>query len=176
MAHWNDAQINKEAPIIRRVMRAAIAAAVAVIALAACSQPAPTFSLAGASVDPTHWCPGGASNAGYDLHAKIDARNDTAKPVTIDAVSAKLTLAAVNGPWLEPVGQVYDAGAVAVAPTTVAARSRATLDVVIPSACTSNRYGTSSSSSGHYNVTLGLETSAGAFTVTASNRHEILAA
>jgi len=157
-------------------MRISVALVVVVAFLAACSQAAPAFSLASATVDSTHWCPGGASNAAYDLHARIDARNDTATAVTIDAASARMVLAAVSGPWLEPVGNVYDANTVSVTPQTVAAKSRSMLDVTIPSACTSGMYGNGTSSSGQYRVTIRLETSAGALSVTASNRHEILAA
>lgn len=146
------------------------------VLVASCSQPAPRFSIAGATVDQTHWCPGGAANAAYDVHARVDAQNDTATAVTIQSASATMVLASVSGSWLEQVGDVYDAGSVTVAPTTVAARSRATLDVTIPSACTSGRYGTGTGSSGRYTVKLRLETSAGAFAVTASNPHEIVAA
>jgi hypothetical protein len=142
----------------------------------ACSQPQPRFSIAGATVDATHWCPGGAANAAYDLHARIDARNDTSRPVTIESASATMVLAAVTGPWLEQIGEAYDAGSVKVTPTTVAATSRRTLDAVIPSACTSGSYGSGPSISGDYTVKVTLETSAGRFVVTASNRHEIRAA
>ena len=141
-----------------------------------CSQPQPRFSIAGATVDATHWCPGGAANAAYDLHARIDARNDTSRPVTIESATATMVLAAVTGPWLEPVGEAYDADTVRVTPTTVAANSRATLETVIPSACTSGRYGSGPSISGDYSVKVTLQTSAGKFAVTASNRHQILAA
>ena len=157
-------------------MRISLATLILVAFLAACSQAAPEFSLASATVDSTHWCAGGATNAAYDLHARVEARNDTAKAVTIDSASARMVLAAVTGPWLEPVGDVYDAGTVSVTPQTVAAKSRSTLDVTIPSACTSGMYGNGMSSSGQYRVTVRLETSAGAFSVTASNRHEILGA
>ncbi len=157
-------------------MRIAAVTVLAAALLAACSQPTPTFSVGGATVDATHWCQGGAKNAAYDLHARVDARNDTSTAVTIESASAQMVLAAASGPWLEQVGQTYDAGTVKVAPATVAARSRATLDVTIPSACTSGLYGLGPSSSGQYRVNLRLETSAGAFSVTAANRHEILAA
>lgn len=157
-------------------MRIAAIPVLATALLAACSQPAPTFSVAGATVDATHWCPGGATNAAYDLHARVDTRNDTSTAVTIESASAKMVLAAASGPWLEQVGETYDAGAVKVTPATVGPHSRATLDVTIPSACTSGQYGSGLSSSGQYRVTVHLETSAGAFSVTASNRHEILAA
>ena len=156
--------------------RAALAAVLAAAAIAACSSPSPTFSLAAASVDPTYWCPGGASNAAYDLHATVDARNGTSREVTIQSATADMVLTSVSGAWLEKIGERYDAGAVIVTPASVAANSNAKLGVTIPSACTSARYGASASSSGRYAVTVRLVTSAGTFSVAAANAHEILAA
>ncbi len=148
----------------------------ALVILAGCSSPPATFSLAGATVEPAFWCPGGSNNAPYTVHATIQARNDTAKEVTIDSATAEMVLTAVTGSWLERVGDRYDAGAVEVSPRKVAPRSSATLAVTIPSACTSAVYGSSRSSSGAYRVKVHLVTSAGAFSITASNTHEILAA
>lgn len=141
-----------------------------------CSSPPATFSLAGATVDPAYWCPGGSNNAPYTVDATIQARNDTANEVTIDSATAEMVLTAVSGSWFERVGDRYDAGAVEVSPTTVAPRSSATLAVTIHSACTSALYGSSRSSSGDYKVRMHLVTSAGAFSITASNTHEIRAA
>lgn len=132
--------------------------------------------MSGARVDAAHWCPGGSVDAKYDVHVTIQARNTTSKEVTIQSATADMVLAAVTGKWLEPVGDRYDAGTVAVSPSTVAANSSAKLDVTIPSTCTSGRYGSTESSSGSYTVTVHLATSAGAFTIAAANRHEILAA
>src|SRR5690242_371517 len=123
---------------------------IAFMVLAACSSPPATFSLAGATVDAAYWCPGGSSNAPYTVHARIQARNDTAREVTIDSATADMVLTGVTGSWLERVGDRYDAGTVQVEPTTVAPRSSATLTVAIPSACTSALYGSSGSSSGTY--------------------------
>lgn len=150
--------------------------ALLVAAAVACSTEQPNFSLQGATVDSTYWCPGGASDAAYALHATVVARNGTTKKVTVQSATAEMVLTAVSGAWLERVGDRYDAGDVTVTPATVAPRSTASLDVTIPSTCTSGRYGASDSSSGRYKVTVHLVTSAGTFTVTATNRHEIRAA
>jgi hypothetical protein len=148
----------------------------AVLLMAACSSSnQPTFTLISASVDPTYYCPGGANNAPYDLHATILLHNGTGSPVTIDTVTARMTVASIKGPWLEKVGDHYDAGKSQFAPATVASGSNATLNVTIPSACTSGRYGTGTSSSADYRVTIHLATSAGNFAVTAGNEHEIVA-
>jgi hypothetical protein len=158
-------------------MRNLIAILVAVVWLAAaCSSASPTFTLTGAGVDPTYFCPGGANNAAYDLHATISAHNGTSKAVTIESVTALMTLTAVKGDWLEKAGSRYDAGTAQFTPSTVAPGSTTTLKVTIPSACTSNKYGGSSSSYGDYQVTMKVLTSAGAFTVTAGNQHEIIGA
>ena len=150
--------------------------AAALLAMACSSQAAPAFSLTSARVDATHWCPGGAVDAKYDVHATIQARNTTSKDVTVESATAEMTLAAVSGSWLEKVGDRYDVGSAAVSPSTIPAGSAASLDVTIPSTCTSGPYGASQSSSGRYTVTVALATSAGTFRIVAANRHEILAA
>ncbi len=157
-------------------MRFAIAAALVLLLIAACSSSQPTtFTVVSAAVDPTYYCPGGANNAAYDLLATVDVRNGTSKAVTIDSATAQMTLASVKGSWLEKVGDRYNADGVKVTPTSVAAGGHSTLTVTIPSACTSGRYGTGTSSSADYSVTVHLSTSAGNFTITAANQHEIVA-
>lgn len=143
---------------------------------AACSSSPTTFSLTGASVDPQYWCPGGAKNAPYDLHATIDARNGTSSVVTVTSINAEMTLSAVKGSWVEKVGDRYVAENVKFEPTSIAAGSSATIKVTIPSACTSGSYGSSLSSSGEYKVTLRVTTSTGVQAISASNQHQILAA
>lgn len=156
-------------------MRYALTAFI-VLALAACSSSSqPTFTLAGASVDPTYYCPGGANNAPYDLHATVRARNSTGRLVTVEAATAQMTVASVRGVWLEKVGDRYEAANAKFTPATIAPSSDATLELTIPSACTSGKYGTGTSSSASYNVSIQLTTSAGKFTVTAGNQHEIVA-
>lgn len=148
-----------------------------VAGVGACSGSQPsTFTVTRASVDPTYQCPGGASNAPYDLHATVDVRNGTGGTVTIRSVTAEMKLAAVHGSWLEKVGDVYDAGSATFSPSTVVAGSSASIKVVIPSSCTSDRYDSGGTSSGDYAVTMHLITSAGSFNVTAQNLHEIRAA
>lgn len=157
-------------------MRFPTAATLVLFALAGCSSSQPaTFSVVSASVDPTYYCPGGANNAAYDLRAAVDVRNGTSKVVTIDGATAEMTLASVKGSWLEKVGDRYNADGVKVTPASVAAGGHSTLTVTIPSACTSGKYGTGTSSSADYNVTVHLSTSAGKFAVTAANQHEIVA-
>lgn len=144
--------------------------------IAACSSSPTTFNLTGASVDPQYWCPGGARNAPYDLHATIDAHNGTSSAVTIESIAAGMTLTAVKGAWLEKVGDRYEAEGVTFAPTSVAAGSSATIRVTIPSACTSGNYGSGLSSSGEYRLTMRVTTSTGVHVISAGNEHQILAA
>ena len=146
----------------------------ALFMLAACSSGSPTFSLSSASVDPTYFCPGGANNAPYDLHATIAAHNGTTGAVTIQSVTAQMTLASVSGDWLEKVGDRYDAQSVTFSPDQVAAGASATLKVTIRSACTSGKYGTGVSSTGQYDVKMSVKTSSGSYVITAGNRHEIV--
>jgi hypothetical protein len=133
----------------------------------------PAFSFAGASVDPSYSCPPGADNAAYQLHATIDARNPTSSAVTIRAVGAVLTLAAVSGSWLQHIGDKYDAGNVTFAPMRVGAGSNATIDLTIPSACTNGKAANQPVSYGEYSVAFVASTSAGTLTVTAKNKHRI---
>ena len=148
---------------------------VAVAFAAACSSGAsPTFAVKSASVDPTYFCPGGATNAPYDLHGTVVVHNGTSKAVTIDAMTAQMKVASVKGPWLEKVGDRYDASSVKFTPTSVAAGKDASLQVTVPSACTSGMYGTGTSSSAEYDVTIHMTTSAGSFAIIAANQHEIV--
>jgi uncharacterized protein YcfL len=157
-------------------MRNVLLAALALVLVAACSTSKPaTFTLDSASVDTTYYCPSGANNAAYDLHATVNVHNGTSKAVTIDAVTAQMTVASIKGPWLEKVGERYNADGVKFAPVTVAAGEDSSVKLTIPSACTTGKYGTGTPSSADYNVTVHLTTSAGTFTITAANQHEIVA-
>jgi hypothetical protein len=157
-------------------MRNVLPAALALVLVAACSTSKPaTFSLNSASVDRTYYCPSGANNATYDLHATVNVHNGTSKAVTIDAVTAQMAVASIKGSWLEKVGESYSADGVKFAPATVAAGENSSVKLTIPSACTSGKYGSGNSSWADYNVTVHLTTSAGTFTITAANRHEIVA-
>jgi hypothetical protein len=143
---------------------------------AACSSGSPAFALTSASVDPTYFCPGGANNAPYDLHATIQVHNGTDRVVTVDSVSAQMTLASIKGDWLEKVGDHYNASITKFTPSSVAAGASSSLKLTIPSACTSGAYGTGVSSAGDYRVTIRLVTSAGSYSITSANQHEIVAA
>jgi len=162
---------------MRAVLRISVLLAALLALAAACSSgQSPSVTVTSASVDPTYWCPGGSHDASYDLHATVDVRNGTNRAVTIQSVSAEMRLAAVQGSWLEKVGDRYDAGQAAFSPSTVRPGSSIKVNVTIKSACTSNRYEFGGSSYGDYAVTMRLTTSAGAFTVSAQNQHEISAA
>jgi hypothetical protein len=159
------------------VRHAFLSLAMLLAAVAACSNGSPpTFGASSAAVDATYFCPGGANNARYDLHGTVDVRNGTAHAVTIQSISAEMTLVGVQGAWLEKPGDRYDAGDATFAPRSVDAGSASTLRLVISSACTSDRYESGGSSRGDYSVTLHLVTSAGTYSVTAQNHHMIVAA
>lgn len=155
-------------------MRTILALVVVALAAACSSGASPAFTVKGATVDATYFCPGGVSNAPYDLHATVQVHNATDKTVTIDGVTAQMTVASVKGAWLQKVGDRYDAGEAAFKPASVSPGKDAALTVTIPSACTSGKYGTGTSSSAAYDVTLRIATTAGNFTVTAANQHEIV--
>jgi hypothetical protein len=135
-----------------------------------------TFTLNTASVDTTYTCPVGAANAPYFLIGKIDVRNGTSGNVTIRSVAAVMTLTAVKGSWLEPIGDKYEASGVTFAPHTVGANSSASLKVVVPSACTNGKTPSAGTSFGEYSVALTVATSSGTHTIESQNRHRIVAA
>jgi hypothetical protein len=114
----------------------------------------------------------GVHNAAYDIHGTIDAHNGTSKEVTITAIEATLTLAAVKGEWLQKVGDKYVAANVTYSSTSVAAGATTTLNVTIPSACTGRVKG-AAIASGDYAVSFTLTTSAGTFKTASKNRHQI---
>jgi hypothetical protein len=144
---------------------------------AACTIGAPsTFTLNSASVDATYTCPVGAADAPYDLKAVIDVRNGTSSAVTIKSVAAAMTLVAVKGSWLEKVGNKYQAVDVGVSPQTVAAGRSASLNVILPSACTNGKAAAPDASYGDYSVEFTVVTSAGTHTIVSRNRHRIAAA
>jgi hypothetical protein len=152
------------------------AAGLLVLLVAGCGFGPSTFNLNNASVDTRFVCPRGSNNAPYNIHASTDAHNGTSSSVTIKTVTAVLTVASVHGSWLEQVGSRYDAGQVSFKPASVGAGSDATLNVIIPSACTNNSAATSGISYADYTVTLTVISSAGTNRIDAQNKHRITAA
>jgi hypothetical protein len=156
--------------------RAGVALAACALILADCSSGSISgFSVTGAYVDPSYACPVGATNVRYDLHGTINAHNGTSSAVSIFNVNATLTLTAVQGGWIQKVGDKYHAGDVNFAPTSVAAGGNATVAVTIPSSCT-GRAASSPVSSADYRVSYSMTTSAGTFKFDSKDRHRILTA
>ena len=156
-----------------RVILAGVAMGACLIT--ACSGTSSNFALKSASVDPSFTCPAGSSDAPYEIHASVDAHNGTTSPVTIKSASADLTLEAVKGPWLEKVGDKYQASKVTVEPATVAPGATASVKVTIPSACTNGK-ATNGASYGEYRVAVHIATSAGNFSISAKALHRLVAA
>jgi len=153
-----------------------IAAAASLLLLSGCSfGSTPKFAVSSASVDQAYTCPVSAKDLQYDLHGTINAHNATRQTVKVTAVTAVMTLAAVNGGWLQKVGDQFDAGNVTYAPTSVDAGSSAMLSVTIPSACT-GRAPKSPPAWGDYVVTFYMKTSAGSFKLDSQNKHRIATA
>jgi len=143
---------------------------------AACTVGSPsTFTLSSASVDATYACPLGATDAPYDLKAVIDVRNGTSSAVTIKSVSAAMTLVAVKGTWLEKVGERYQASNIGFSPQAVAAGTSASLNVILPSACTNGKAAVPQASYADYSIAFTVATSAGTHTIVSQNKHRIVA-
>jgi hypothetical protein len=153
----------------------ALAAIATLAMMSGCSSGSPAFSLGNAVVDATYACPSGSDNAPYQLHAKLDAHNPTSTAVTIRSVTARLKLQAIKGPWLEKVGDTFDAGSATFAPDSVAAGANSSITVTIASACTSDKSIIAPISYGEYLVTLHITTSSGAYTLSSTNRHRLVA-
>ena len=151
------------------------AVAIVLLAVQGCGSSS-EFTLTSAAVDPSYACKSAASYAPYSIHATIDSRNGKSSSVAIKSVSAVMTLAAIHGGWLQPVGYKYEAGNVSFAPDHVGAGSSATLDVTIPSACTNHSKAVGPVSYGEYSVALRVTTSTGTFNIESRNRHRIIAA
>lgn len=133
-----------------------------------------TFTLTGASVDASYTCPAGAIDAPYSLHGVIDAHNGSSSTVTIRSVTAVMILAAVKGPWLEKLGDRYEAAGVTSSLSTLGAGSSAPIEVVVPSFCTGGKAG-AESSYGDYSVGFAVITSSGTYRIESGNRHRIVA-
>jgi|SRR5579864_1101229 len=144
-------------------------------AAVACSS-GPSLTVSNTSVDAIYSCPPGASDAAYDLHATADVHNTTSSTVTINSITAVLTLEASKGAWQEKIGDSYNAGSAKFTPATVAAGATTTVQVTIASACTNSKAGNGGKDYGDYAVTLHIATSAGTFSDTSKNMHRILAA
>lgn len=134
----------------------------------------PAFTLDSATVDASHNCPAGARDAPYNVSATIDAHNGTSNAVSITSISAVMKLDSVQGPWLQKVGETYDAGSVQFAPASIAAGSSATLNITVPSACTS-KSANGPPAQGDYSITFTVTTSAGTFKVKSKGEHRIFA-
>jgi plastocyanin len=135
--------------------------------------PSSGFTLSNANVQPNFVCPAAATTP-YGLQATVSGRNSTSSAVTIKSASAALTVAAVNGGWLQKVGYRYDAGNLQFSPDHVAAGAGTTLTVTIPSSCTNHKTG-GQLSYAEYSVALTFVTSAGTFRIESRNRHRIIA-
>jgi hypothetical protein len=160
---------------MRRAAPLVFAAVAAWAIVSGCSSSPTTFSLDNEMVDATFACPSGSNNTQYLLNASLDAHNPTSKAVTIESMTAQLKLEAIRGPWLQKIGDLYDAGTATFTPETVPAGAYASIKVTIASACTSDKSIIAPLSYGEYAVTLRVTTSSGSFTVTSKNRHRIVA-
>ncbi len=145
-------------------------------AFGGCSNGAPAaFALNSASVDSPYACPSTANNSPYNVHATIEVRNGTSSTVAIKSVAARMTLTATKGTWLQKVGDRYEAAAVKFTPEAVPAASSSSLQVAIPSACTSGKSAKVDSSYGDYSVELTVVASSGTYKIASANHHRILA-
>jgi hypothetical protein len=163
---------------MKEISRAARLGAVLLLVamVGGCSSGAgPAFTLSSASVDSPYACPSSANDAPYNVHATIEVRNGTSSAVTIKSVAAQVTLAATKGSWLQKVGDKYEAAAVKFSPETIGAGSSSSLQVAIPSACTSGKTAKVDSSYGDYSVELTVVASSGSYKIGSQNRHRILA-
>jgi hypothetical protein len=147
------------------------------IVLLVCSCGGPgDFSLSSAAADLDHACASAVSNAPYDLHVTVAMHNGRSTSVAIKGVAATMTVAAIHGGWLQPIGYRYEAENLVFAPDHVGAGSSATLKVTVPSSCTNRSPNGGPVSYADYSVTLTVTTSAGVFKIESKNKHRLIAA
>jgi hypothetical protein len=151
--------------------------AAALVLLAACGPfcGSGSFSVTGATVDASYSCPEGSAQQPYDVHVNVTADNPTSNDVTISSATAAMTVSAVHGRWQQATGYRYDAGQVAFSPNRVGKGAKATIQLVIHSACTNNARSGTEANYADYTVQATIVTSAGTFKVTCQNKHRILA-
>jgi hypothetical protein len=149
--------------------------ALAILVLAGCGGSS-DFTLSNAKADLNHACASAVNNAPYDLHVTVEMHNGKSSSVSITGVSAVMTLSAVHGGWLQPVGYQYEAQNLAFTPDHVGAGSTATLKVTVPSACTNQSPNGGPVSYADYSVALTVITTAGTFKIGSINKHRIIAA
>jgi hypothetical protein len=104
----------------------------------------------------------------------IDVHNGSSSTLTINSVTAVMTLAAVKGPWLEKLGDTYRAAGVTSSLRTLGAGSSASIEVVVPSSCTKGKT-SAESSYADYSVGFAVITSSGTYRIESGNRHRIVA-
>jgi hypothetical protein len=134
------------------------------------------FGLDSAAADLDHACPSAVSNAPYDVHVTVEMHNGRSSSVSIKGVAATMTLAAIHGSWLQPIGYRYEAQNLAYAPDHVNAGSHSTLKVTVPSSCTNRSPNGGPVSYADYSVALTITTSAGIFRIESKNKHRLIAA
>jgi hypothetical protein len=145
-------------------------------AAAGCSGGAPaTFILKSASVDATYDCPVGSTDAPYSLHGVIDMRNGTSSSITVNSVSAVMTLVAVRGTWLEKVGDKYEAAGVTSSVGALAAGGSVSSRVTVPSSCTRGKTAGPDVSYGEYSVAFTVITTSGTYSIQSANHHRVVA-
>lgn len=154
------------------MLRSALAA-IGLMVLAACGGGGLSFN--DATVDASHTCAVGSSNAAYVVQARIPADNSTSKAVDLTSIDAVMVVAAVHGKWQQPVGAKYDAGHVQFSPRSIGANAKATVTASIPSACTNIQHPGTTDNYADYSVQLTVNTSDGTFHVTSANKHRIVA-
>jgi len=105
----------------------------------------------------------------------IGVQNGTSSGVSIKSVTAVLTLAAIKGPWLETIGERYEAAGVTSSLHSLGAGSSAEMQVVVPSSCTTGKARGTEVVYGEYSVGFTVTTSSGTYRIDSKNRHRIIA-
>jgi hypothetical protein len=101
--------------------------------------------------------------------------NRTSQRVVVEGVRARMTLEAIKGPWLQKLGEPYEAGNVPFGPGIVEAGTDLTINVTIPSACTNGKSASATGGYGDYLVRLDVVTTAGTFTIEAGYHKIVIA-
>ena len=130
------------------------------------------FTLSNARVDSTFKCPNPSVNLPYDVHGTVDADNSTTATVTIRSMSEENVTVSTVGDWTGPRGEKGGGPITDFSPKIVASGATPTIHFTIPFECTDS--GPAVTTYGEFTFKFHIVTSAGSYTLDASNRHRLV--
>ena len=129
------------------------------------------FALSNARVDSQFNCPNGSDHLPYLVHGSIDASNTLSSTVSIKSIDETDDLVATAGDWNGPKTAKAGGPITNYQPRSVASGANTTIKFSIGFVCTSS--GPSVTTYGDFAFKFTVKTSAGTYTINASNHHRL---